>query len=642
MLRQGLFLTGLAIAVLASRLVLAEEGQIPAVQLPAAAREAAKNFHPIVAQDVAHQRAELAKAMSNLDTFLKTGAQYKSVGWKRYLQWDDLLAAVKGEQSPSDEVIYKILDKLRTNQTGLERNEFTNLRDAVAEYATMQEAAADGKLKDEYAKRMQDLATQLDTYLKDRAATDSALAIGQTLGWLQDNRQAPELVSSVRKAFGRPNFLGYASRRFAAAGIERDINQVTGISDNILGTSMHGTAHMVGHTTLSLNENPSIASMNILLGGTAWSNNVGYNGPVTIYSSGTTSISGRKTVWMDAAGMHEYAAQASCGTHSNINNICARCGLIENIAWKRASGQKAEGESIASQHAASRVAGQMDAEGGRLIREKNADYLNKFRNPLLRKGEFPEDLTFSTTRDRVHVRMLQESAAMVGAPDDPPGFSRDHDLAARAHESAVTNFGQGVLGGYELTDLRLEKLIKDDLKGELSEELRVTRPDGTLDPDKEAWSMVFSDHLPVRARFDNNGVWIGIRVDRFNRGEGDTPGKYKPAITELVEISAQYKIEKTDKGATLRRDGDVRIRFPDRANPDQITLRDNAIVTFIRRKFRSMFKEEFKGEGLTFKGEWAKAGRLQLVEVESDDAWVRVGWEMTGEGASPAVAAGGE
>src|SRR5436305_6171376 len=192
----------------------------------------------------------------------------------------------------------------------------------------MHEAASDSKLKDEYAQRMEALATQLDTYLKDRSATDAALSIGRTIGWLQDHRQAPELVSEIRRAFARPNFFGYASRKFAAAGIERDIDQLTAINENILGTSMNGTARMVGHTTLSLQDNPSVASMSILLGGTAWSNNVGYNGPVTIYSTGTTSISGRKSVWMDAMGMHQYAAQASCGTRSNINNICAKCGLI--------------------------------------------------------------------------------------------------------------------------------------------------------------------------------------------------------------------------------------------------------------------------------------------------------------------------
>src|SRR5207247_4665638 len=133
--------------------------------------------------------------------------------------------------------------------------------------------------------------------------------------------------------------------------------------------------------------------------------------------------------------------------------------------------------------------------------------------PLLRKGEFPEELNFSTTRDRVELRMLQESSAMVGAPDDPPGFSKDYDLAARAHESSVTNYGQGVLGGYELTDLRLEKLYTDDLKTDLPEELRVTRPDGTLDPEKDPWSIIFAKELPTRARFNGGGIWMAIRAD---------------------------------------------------------------------------------------------------------------------------------
>jgi hypothetical protein len=156
----------------------------------------------------------------------------------------------------------------------------------------------------------------------------------------------------------------------------------------------------------------------------------------------------------------------------------------------------------------------------------------------------------------------------------------------------------------------------------------MTRPDGTLDPDKEPWSIIFAKDAPVRARFNGGGVWMGIRADGFTRGEGETEGKYKPALNELIEIAAAYKIEKTASGATLRRDGDVQVRFPNRANPEQITLRDSPIVTFIRRKFRSLFKEEFVGEGLVMKGRWERAGRLRLEEVQSDKAWLTLGWQM--------------
>jgi hypothetical protein len=280
----------------------------------------------------------------------------------------------------------------------------------------------------------------------------------------------------------------------------------------------------------------------------------------------------------------------------------------------------------------------MNGEAARLIAEQNQRYLEKFRNPLVRRGEFPEEFLFSSTAERAGLRMTQHASGLLAAPGAPPEGDAASDLSVRAHESVVTNFGQGLLGGYELTDLRLEALLRDDLETDVPDELRVTLPDGKLDPEKEPWSIIFAKELPVRARFQQGGLWMAIRTDGFTRGEGDTPGKYRPAITELVEIAAAYKIEKTDRGATLRRDGDVQIRFPSRANPEQITIRDSAIVTFIRRKFRSLFKEEFVGEGITFKGRWARAGRLQLQEIRSDNAWLALGWQMA-QSTAPVAAA---
>src|SRR5262249_2172264 len=158
--------------------------------------------------------------------------------------------------------------------------------------------------------------------------------------------------------------------------------------------------------------------------------------------------------------------------------------------------------------------------------------------------------TFSSTPDRVQVRMRQETSGMLAAPDEPPGYTRDHDLAVQAHESVVSNYAQGLLGGFELTDLRLEKLIRDDLETDLPAGLRVTRSGGPLAPDKEPWSIIFAKDLPVRAKFNDGQIWMAIRADGFTRGEGDQPGKYRPALNEPVEISANYKIEKTDGGAT--------------------------------------------------------------------------------------------
>jgi hypothetical protein len=547
-------------------------------------------------QAVSQAKAELAAALRGLDRFLQTGAAHKAVGWKRYVQWNDLVALTQSDQPPSADVISSLDAKFRASHVGLEMRPFTQVRDALSAYA---------------------------------AATGTAPPEGQ-------------LVASARQVGGQPNLYGHTSHRFLAAGVDDYVDRLSGVRDNILGTDIHGTARLTGRTRLFLLDNPSAASMNIVLSGTAVSNNIGYNGPVTIYSTGVTSISAQKPIVMTANGMYGYAAGASCATRSNIYNICAKCGLIEKIAWKRAGQQKGQAEAIASDHAEWRVAGQMNGESGRLIAEQNARYYERFRDPLRRRGAFPEEMVFSSRVDRAEVRIRQDAAGGSPVTGAPPEVADTNDLSVRVHESVVNNFGQDALSGYELTDVGLEKLIRDELKAELPEELRVTLPDGKLDPEKEPWSIIFAKEGPVRTRFSAGGVWIGIRADGFTRGEGDRPGTYRPAITELLEIAAEYKIERTDKGATLRRDGDVQVRFPNRANPEQITVRDSPTVTFIRRKFRNLFKDEFVGEGLVFKGRWERAGRLQLQEIRSDNEWLSLGWQMPASAPAQTTTAGAE
>jgi hypothetical protein len=633
-LRQG---AGIVV-ILAATAYGQQPGAAGPQSLAAAAREAAKNFRPVGPEEIARAKGELASAINSLDRFLRSGAPYKAAGWKKYLQWNDLVGVVQQPQPPTAELSAAVLAKLDGENPGLRMPPFTRVRDALAHYLGAAAAASDETLKDEYVRRMEELAAQLEAYANDPAAGDAALAIGRTLAWLDSQQQAPQILAAVHEAYGHPNFLGHASQRLVAAGIEEDIDRITGVRDYILGTDIHGTARMTGRTTLVLAENPAAASMRILLGGTVVSSSIGYNGPVTLRTTGYTRVAGEKQIDMTPEGLVAYWARASCPTSTTIHSIHARHGMVEKIAWRRAGKQKGQAEAIASQHAAARVAGELNAEAGRLIAEQNARYQEKFRDELRRRGEFPEELVFSSTPQQAMVRVRQDSPGLLAAPGVAPEIASTHDLSVRAHESVVTNFGQGLLGGYELTDLRLEKLILEDLKGELPDELRVTLPDGTLDPEKDPWSIIFAQELPVRCRFSGGGLWIAIRADGFTRGEGDTPGKYRPALTELIEISAAYKIERTDKGATLRRDGDVQVQFPNRADPVQITIRDSPIVTFIRRKFRSMFKEEFIGEGLTFKGRWERAGRLQLQEIQSDAAWLALGWSMPAAAEPPQVA----
>src|SRR4051812_13148648 len=92
---RGEFFGGLTIGLIAISISRAQELPSTGSDFSQAIQQAADNFRPIAAQDVAREREKLAKAMGDLDAFLKTGARIKSDGWKAYLKWNELLGALK-------------------------------------------------------------------------------------------------------------------------------------------------------------------------------------------------------------------------------------------------------------------------------------------------------------------------------------------------------------------------------------------------------------------------------------------------------------------------------------------------------------------------------------------------------------------
>jgi hypothetical protein len=593
----------------------AELSAAQADNLPQMARDAAQRFRPVAPQDVAATQAELNAALGGLDALLRNSPRENDAGWRRYLRWDELVEQARRSEGPDPKVVEPILAKLGAQENGLEMPQFRRVRHALKRHLETSQVAADAKLQETYAQRLEELAKHLENFDKTHSG-DDAIAITRALGWLARHRQAGDLIAAVQRRYFRPNLYGTISQRFLSAGIDRDVDQTQGVTDLILGTSIYGTAHTTGRTTVELVPNSRAAQMDILLTGQALSNNVGYNGPVTIYSTGYTSISGRKTLLLTPDGMTGYPASASCATSTNIYAISAQCCLIEELARKRARNTKSRAEAIASDHAAARVAGQMDYQAGDLIADANERYVTRLRTPLVRRDAFPPHVSLASSADTIELVVTQAGHAQIGAPAAPPNLAAAHDVTVRAHESAVVNFAEAMIGGVMLTDERLEKIIREDLQAEVPEELQIT-------PDKEPWSITFAEEVPVRAQFAGGGLSMAIRGTRFTRGD--------QAINEPIEISAKYTIEKTATGSKLTRQGEVEVTFLER---ERLAAQQVAFKTFLTRKFSALFKPEFVSEGVVLKGRLEKAGKLQVQEIASDRGWIVLGWQL----AQPAAA----
>ncbi len=207
------------------------------------------------------------------------------------------------------------------------------------------------------------------------------------------------------------------------------------------------------------------------------------------------------------------------------------------------------------------------------------------------------------------MQMLQANAAQISAASDAPGWDADHDLGVQLHQSVVANFARATLGGMTLTDEKLAELM-GEATGEVPEELQITA-------DKTPWSITFSSTRPVRATFSDSTFRIVIRGRQFTKGSQVT--------NENVDISAAYKMERTDAGAKLTRIGDVEITFVGR---EELATGQVVLRTFLRKKFDAMFEPEIASEGFELPNQWSVAGSVHLEQMQAQDGWLVLGWGL--------------
>ena len=569
-----------------------------------------EHFRPSDPAQVTNAKNRVLAAMRNLEGFLASGNSANSEAWKQYLRWDDLQAELNKESGATPAELQALADLYLSNHRGLELPAFVELRRAINDYAYAVYYSGE-PIKGLYGQQIDELAKRLDAYAQN-ANSDDAAVIGRTLGWFERGGQVPHLVSSVRQNFSRTNCYVIASQQLIAAGVQSNdarekLNQPQYVNDNILKVSIRGTAYP--NLTMDLAFVPSAdrATFDLRLYGGATSSSVGYRGPVTVYTTGYTSINAGKRIYFDADGITADGAYAQCATSTNINDIAASCGLIERIAWKQAGKTKGQAENIASARAQTRIAGQVNGEVSPRLAEANESYSEKFRNRLLRRDSFPRVFHASTTESQMFVRMLHANGAQIAANTEPPELSANHDLSARVHESIVLNFGESLLGGVTLTDERLVELLSES-ESEIPEELQIT-------PDKDPWSITFMRDQPVAAKFANDEVRIAVRGRRFTRGD--------QVVRAQMEISASYKLEKSNGGSKLTRQGDVVAEYVEK---ERQSLGETAMKTLMRKKFAALFKPEIVSDGLMLPEQFRNVGKLQLQQLQADKGWLTLGW----------------
>jgi hypothetical protein len=418
------------------------------------------------------------------------------------------------------------------------------------------------------------------------------------------------------------------SGRLLSVGLDRDVNEMTPVQDEILGTAITGTGHTQAHVHFGLVPNAHRAQLETVFTGSTAATTVGINGPAIIHSTSTTSLEGHKNLLVGFGGIVSGSCATACAcTHSCINCIdTCECGMKGNIvvkvATRRSARKKPEAEAIASDHAAARLRGRMDTNIGGELTATNQRYHDKFLDPIWKRGVLPHDVHLATTTDFLYLVGTESSANQTAASGGPTAFTGPHDLGLQLHESFVNNAASTLLAGKTLTDEDFKKTLVDVLG----------RVPADFD-EKSAFIVVFPEQEPVVAKFDNDMVTISVHGMQFKADED----RQIPEAT----ITAEYKIDRSASGTRLLLQEDPSKPAKDAEKKNYLTIKFKtqrlgtaANEPILRKKFGKIFRPEIV-LNTVLPGNWQKAGQLPIAQVNSQWGWLTLGWAMQNGTATP-------
>lgn len=569
-------------------------------------------------QQLESSRSHLAAAVDRLRQYLDSGGA-NGTAWKRYLRFDDLSAAVRHPDSVDRETLEDVYIRFRADQVGLELPVFHEVALALRDWLDAVDRQSHPVAQEDLDRRLEQLTAQLETFQRQRDA-DELAKIAAALGWLSRHGQAGSLVSALRQRLSRPNLHVHLSQRLITAATDRTADDVEQVRDMILGTTVIGRGHTLGHVRTRLVPSERYALLETVIEAVNEAQTVGYNGPARVGSLSRTELTGRKRFMLDANGFAVWPASATAQTTSRTYGVWSNkhgCvdRLVRRVAQKRLGQQKASSEQVAAQHARGRLERRLDGEANRQLAQSNANYLGRLRNPLFRTGHLPRELRFSTTADDLQLVALHDGPARLAAPLPPPEPNGGLAMSVRLHESLANNLAEDFLAGRTLDQEQLDQLVVR-LFGRVPKQL-------ADDERRGPWSLTFAAHDPITLRIASDAAMVTIRGRRFASEDREfrTP----------MNITARYRLLREHDAVRAVREGEIEVLPPGFTPGRRIPPRLSTVRSLLKRRFENIFTPEIASQGLVLPGQWSRAGRLDLVQLDARDGWLALGWVTSAE-----------
>ncbi len=548
------------------------------------------------------------------------------------MRLDDLQAQLKKPQ-PEPEVLADVLRRFSRDYRGLELRQFTSVRDTLADYLSKVRIAQDPQAEAIYQKQIAALAEALTAYRSGQKPRDLDKA-AQSLRWLEERRQAPEIAIVARQAYWKPNVFLDISPRVATYGFRETVDEMDSINESRNNAQLVGRLRTMGTTTAKLKPFDHIAVIHNEFEGRAYSRTTAYASQATIYSRATTTIHAIKQVSLDRHGFRDYPATAYATTQSYTEGIDS---AYQSQASQRVESARPENNARASRRAEDRIRDRMDRESRKQLAEANDDFYRQFVNPLTKYDAFPADLYFSSSPDGLRIRGLQALDSRLAATDDPPAPPENKALTWRVHETWLNNTAWAMYHDRTVAEEEFRQEMTDILG---REPRRLKRTD-----DSPPWTISFAAEAPISVRLGNGPEGNGNLIVLMH-GTSFKSGKSR-AQDIPMNVAVSYTAAKDDQGPKWLRQGELQVYPPDLVakfdkdgdgwlNRDedqalsksdtQLPAAQASLRGQLEEDFAKLFDKELRPEPQTLSGRWKSLGQLKPDYLAVDQGWLTIGY----------------
>ncbi|WP_145057801.1 hypothetical protein [Adhaeretor mobilis] len=624
------------------------------------ARAARGDHTPITQDELISERAKLRSSVQALEQSLNV-TPYAGT-WKEFLQWELLEPQLSDESKVTRESLTDleiVLRRFRMNKPGLEIDAFRNVADRLEAFIPTVTWATTAKVRDAsaaYDGLLKSLEEQLDRHGRQPTG-ETQWKVSRVYELAKQLGDSPQLVSAMHSRLSQPNLFVRVSEGMINRTAQRPVTNQQPVVDCILGTSIRGTACTQGRVTFHTQPADDQIVIQTLFTGQTASNTIGYNKPVNIYSTGTTSFNSLKQLVFTDDAFYVGAASAKAVTRTRINRISKTGGqfgrkLVEKIAWKKAGESKGQAERIAASHAETKVATGFDEQVFPAMVNGRKRYLEKVITPLMRRALKPEYLRMHSTSHGIGIDTLIARSTQLGASVPAPPLMPGHDLSFQVHESAVNNYLPLALAGVTIsqdeTDLapkvtgdappwlnRISEVRKSakDVTDEVVDTLEPVLADPNADSDPQEgdegehafqpWSITLNNDFPASASFGDGNLAIRMRASLLASGEREFKN---------WDFIVTYKFVKNDNGILLRRVGKIEV-LPTGFDPEWDKKMSTTKSGFRNTLAKNMNDRADRGE--SFPKEIPippitipDLGTLTLRQIDSEAGWLTLGWGL--------------